>query len=361
MRKTKFEEANEFYMYKFRTKFCSMKGKCPCPATCFDAHSKIMKRRVPMLMEESGKYNYIPKTCPQWRRSKTCSFGENCPRSHGWLEVIYHPLLYKTKLCKSWRKSGICSEYGRYCAKAHSRADVRSLVNIFGEDWKLHYDLSARFGYVSKDAFSGTKVSFGACNYHKNRVGLAVAPNTDTKLDIDLFANYLIDKQSSILDLSRKNNKQNVRFEPLYDADEWDDNFKHLDKKVLELKSPNRKSSFESTGETVSYPPSRKFRNGFATQQSLREQDLWSSTTEGKIQLVSDISSPVPDDYENISWFGTDWFMLDGKGSSQSNEQLVVTSDASERSELNYDRMPQNWFLSSCVEKASEVFTNRKS
>jgi len=347
------EDMNEFYMYKFRTKFCTMKGKCPCPATCFDAHSKTVKRRVPTLLE-SGKYNYIPKTCPQWHRSKSCSLGENCPRSHGWLEVIYHPLIYKTKLCKSKLKNGICSEYGGYCAKAHSRVEIRSLVNIFGEDWKRLYDLSGRFGFQPKEAFSGSKISSSGCKYDKNRVGLAAAPNTSATLDIDFFANYLLEKQAS-------NDQQKMSFEPLYDTNEWDDIVVDMDKKVLELKSPYQSSSLESEGETVSNPPLLStFRNMCSTQQNVWEQDSWSQSTESKTQVVSDISSPILDDYEGFSWFDTDWQMLGAKSSSQSDEPLVMSTLTSTRSEksFNYDRMPQNWFLTSCLEKASEVFTN---
>jgi len=60
------------------------------------------------------------------------------------LEIIFHPLLYKTKMCKSNLKNGVCREYGVYCAKAHNPSDIRNLVQIYGEDWKRHYDLTLR-------------------------------------------------------------------------------------------------------------------------------------------------------------------------------------------------------------------------
>jgi len=357
MRQAMSEDANEFYMYKFRTKFCSMKGKCPSPATCFDAHSRIMKRRVPTLNEDSGKYNYIPKTCPQWRRSKNCSFGENCPRSHGWLEVIYHPLLYKTKLCKSKRKNGICAEYGVYCAKAHSRVEVRSLVNIFGVDWKRHYDLAGRFGFRPEDTFFGSKVSIKRYKYHRNRVGLAVNPNAYQTLDINLFACYLLEKQASMQDRSRKL-EQNMYFDALYNSEVGDVYFKHLNKSAFELKSQNWK------GETASNPLLRTLGNRCGRTKNIWEQESRSQSTDSKTQVVSDVSSPVQEDYDSLSWRDTDWFMLCGNGSSQSDEQLEMSglnSDGSERSGYNYNRMPQNWFKSSCLEKASEMFTNRMS
>jgi len=76
------------------------------------------------------------------------------------------------------------------------------------------------------------------------------------------------------------------------------------------------------------------------------------------------MSSPIKYDCESLSWRDTDWLMLYETVSLQSEEQRVMSglnSDGSDRSEYNYDRMPRNWFKSACIEKASEVFTNRKS
>jgi len=66
--------------------------------------------------------------------------GTSCYLAHGWLEIIYHPLLFKTKLCESNLKKGICRKYGIYCAKAHTENEVRNLVSIYGKNWKRHYE-----------------------------------------------------------------------------------------------------------------------------------------------------------------------------------------------------------------------------
>jgi len=57
------------------------------------------------------------------------------------MEIIFHPLVFKTKMCRSYLKNGVCCEYDVYCAKAHHPAEIRNLVEIYGEDWKRHYDL----------------------------------------------------------------------------------------------------------------------------------------------------------------------------------------------------------------------------
>jgi len=119
-----------------------------------------MKRRVPKLNAD-GLFNYIPEECPQWKNSKKekkCTWGDKCLRSHGFLEKIFHPLLYKTKICKSSHKSGICAEYGDYCAFARSTSEIRDLVEIYGEDWKQHYDLSDR---EKKDSFNEQCIQTG--------------------------------------------------------------------------------------------------------------------------------------------------------------------------------------------------------
>jgi len=130
------------YMYEFCTKWCTKKN-CPKDVTCLDAHSKAMSRRVPRLMH-NGSFNYIPEHCPWYKKKNKCRFGDSCFRSHGFLEVIFHPLLYKTKLCESTHKNGVCRKYGIYCAKAHKYTEIRNLVKIYGEGWKHHYDTNGR-------------------------------------------------------------------------------------------------------------------------------------------------------------------------------------------------------------------------
>jgi len=201
---------DDLYMYKFRTNLCSEKRRCSNPSDCFDAHSNIMKRRVPKMMKSNGGlFNYIPEPCPEWQKSRKCKMGKSCPRSHGWLETIFHPLLYKTKLCTAPRQNGVCSAKGIYCAKAHRRCEIRSLVKIYGEDWKRHYDISDRlkvknrgraFKANTRMATVGKGKSSGMMKKHTrkiDRVGLAVPPRNGYILDVDLFAKYLLNTKDS--------------------------------------------------------------------------------------------------------------------------------------------------------------------
>jgi len=169
------------YMYEFCTKRCTWKD-CPKDVTCFDAHSKAMSRRVPRQLKSlGGLFNYIPEHCPQYKWKKRCKLGDSCFRAHGWLEVIFHPLLYKTKLCKSIHENGVCRLYGIYCAKAHKRSEMRNLAKIYGKNWKAHYDISHR--EVMMRSLNGfiAKPSKKLNKHSKLCPRTGVSPNSRTK------------------------------------------------------------------------------------------------------------------------------------------------------------------------------------
>jgi len=174
------------YMYEFCTRRCTWK-ECPKDATCWDAHSKVMCRRVPKrIWAIGGLFNYIPEHCPQYKWKKKCNAGSNCYLAHGWLEVIFHPLLYKTKLCKSTHVNGVCRLYGIYCAKAHKRSEMRNLAKIYGKDWKLHYDLSKRT--VVQNFVGGLEMKAGIHTHDirdlRMNGDLRVSPNCNKELKV---------------------------------------------------------------------------------------------------------------------------------------------------------------------------------
>jgi len=202
----------------------------------------------------------------------SCSLGDSCPRSHGWLEVIYHPLIYKTKLCKSKRKNGICAKYGLYCAKAHSRFEVRSLVEIYGHDWSRYYDLSDRVGFEAKDSLFRSKVLAKTNNFHRSRVGLAQIPNTYKTPDIDSFANYLLEKGASMEDRPGIL-EQNIHPNAICNSHIVYDHFEHQDTYAVGLNSPIRDSSFSSTSEFLLTPLPEMLEDGYGHSQNIWEQD----------------------------------------------------------------------------------------
>lgn len=182
------------YMYEFCTKRCTWK-ECPKDATCFDAHTKVMCRRPPkQIWSMGGLFNYIPEHCPQYKWKKKCSSGDNCFRAHGWLEVIFHPLLYKTKLCKSTHEDGACRLYGIYCAKAHKRNEMRNLAKIYGKNWKMHYEISKR--EVLQKFLGGLgKAVINECGKPRLTAGLTVPTNSKGKYPRLIGSNDVSDYQ----------------------------------------------------------------------------------------------------------------------------------------------------------------------
>jgi len=224
-------------------------------------------------------------------------------------------------------------------------------VHIFGDDWKRHYDLSGRFGTRTEDALAGYNVGLKRCKRHRNRVGLAVASQSYQTIDINLFAGHLLEKQSSMHDRSRKDLDQNLGLFPPYDSN---DHFDQTDTNSLELSSPFY-TSFLANEENASFTRTKNE----SKWSNIWEQESRSPSTESRTLVLAELSSPLQDDYESLSWLDTDWLMLCANDSSDGDGLTQMSPDGCMKSELHCDPMPQNWFLSSCVEKASEVFKKR--
>lgn len=122
------------YMYGFRVQTCKafLESKCVNDSyTCFDAHSRLPRRRKPQLIH--GRYNYIPTRCRYIMEDQECPQGAHCRFAHSTEEVIYHPSKYKTQLCShplAVDESGRshCTGYGIHCAKAHGESDLRTPI-----------------------------------------------------------------------------------------------------------------------------------------------------------------------------------------------------------------------------------------
>jgi hypothetical protein len=136
--------------------------KCPNPgmhkstkerADCFYFHSNEDKRRVPMYVhKESGKFmayfNYKPVICP----TRDYCTNTSCIYSHNTKEIEYHPLVYKTELCKyrGVEDEFECDSMGEKCPFAHSIKDLRKLIKLLTEEGKP-FDLNIVEGEKAVD------------------------------------------------------------------------------------------------------------------------------------------------------------------------------------------------------------------
>lgn len=115
-----YEYDDDFYMFHFKTAWCPFNLTQHDKALCVYAHNWQDYRRKPQLA------NYDPIPCPNWKSTDFilnyedgCPNKERCTKCHGWKELEYHPLLYKTRACGK-----TCSK-GRDCPNYHAVSERR--------------------------------------------------------------------------------------------------------------------------------------------------------------------------------------------------------------------------------------------
>ena len=127
------------YIYGFRVSVCSahLHNECPHDSyTCFNAHSRLPRRRKPQL--QHGRFNYIPTRCRYVLDDKECVQSVHCRFAHVTEEVIYHPSKYKTQLCTHQVDSdGCCTGYGRHCGMLYYRLMINTIY-IYIYIYKSH-------------------------------------------------------------------------------------------------------------------------------------------------------------------------------------------------------------------------------
>jgi hypothetical protein len=111
-----------FYLYKYKTVFCPYIYEHD-RNQCVYAHNPQDLRRDP----NQSKYNAVQ--CVYWSQGQIFSYDEggcpsqmDCENCHGWKELEYHPLYYKTKPCNNGKK---CNK--KDCPFYHSNAERRQV------------------------------------------------------------------------------------------------------------------------------------------------------------------------------------------------------------------------------------------
>lgn len=109
-----YEYDDDFYMFHFKTVWCPFNLSQHDKALCVYAHNWQDYRRKPHV------FSYEPMPCPNWKSTDFivnyedgCYLKEKCNKCHGWKELEYHPLNYKTKHCpsKNCTKGRDCPHY----------------------------------------------------------------------------------------------------------------------------------------------------------------------------------------------------------------------------------------------------------
>lgn len=95
--KTQFEAMDKemFFMYRFKTQYCTQKNIKHDWAMCIFAHKPQDFRRPP------DQYSNGPEDCKNIAEDaeENCPLGFKCKNAHSTYERLYHPLKYKTNPC----------------------------------------------------------------------------------------------------------------------------------------------------------------------------------------------------------------------------------------------------------------------
>eukprot|EP00981_Chlorochromonas_danica_P002916 scaffold598_cov183-Ochromonas_danica.AAC.6 len=111
------EEFHNRILATYKTSHC--KQKLPHDRrSCQNWHSKADRRRNPF------EFSYGCTECPHQTEMTECNLGDKCKFSHGFLERMYHPDLYKTSMCQRI-SAGMHCDRGLFCAFAHNQGDLR--------------------------------------------------------------------------------------------------------------------------------------------------------------------------------------------------------------------------------------------
>ncbi|KAM3128669.1 hypothetical protein pb186bvf_019237 [Paramecium bursaria] len=91
---------DDFFMFYYKTVWCPFNLTSHDKALCVYAHNWQDFRRKPHI------YQYNPIPCQNWKTAdfiteyhNGCADSFNCMKCHGWKELEYHPMLFRTKQC----------------------------------------------------------------------------------------------------------------------------------------------------------------------------------------------------------------------------------------------------------------------
>lgn len=108
--------SDEFRMYEFKVRKCTRSRSHDWTDCPFSHPGEKARRRDPR------RFHYSGTVCPEYRRSGSCSRGDDCDFAHGVFECWLHPARYRTEACKDGKN---CKR--KVCFFAHSPRELRVL------------------------------------------------------------------------------------------------------------------------------------------------------------------------------------------------------------------------------------------
>ncbi len=120
------------YISNYRTHKCAKSTAPDHDPACIKYHDESReRRRIPVLYESSMTWNYYPVMCG----SQECPLGGECRLAHTQAEIDYHPMVYKSDVCKNRAGELLysCEQFGPGCPAAHSISDLRDIQKLYSQ------------------------------------------------------------------------------------------------------------------------------------------------------------------------------------------------------------------------------------
>jgi len=175
----KLDKTLDFFIYNFKTVVCPFDHKHD-KSVCEYSHNLQDFRRNPR------KYVYEKKNCSKWDNKKTvlnysegCPDGYGCLYCHGWKELDFHPMSYKTTKCKHYK--GNC-EKGALCPFYHYYESKRIVDEQLKKDYELKikakHQQGFKFNYSKNLPSQNLQLSIGAEPYVPGQLNKSQLINT---------------------------------------------------------------------------------------------------------------------------------------------------------------------------------------
>ena len=205
-----------FFFYYFKTVQCPFEKEHE-KKDCVYYHNYQDFRRNPK------KFIYDKKNCKKWDIKKTiltykdgCPEGYNCIYCHGWKELDYHPLNYKTNLCKhcTGKEKNGCIK-GNLCPCYHRYENKR----IVDEELKRQYDMKIKQKQSQgfKFTYSNNNSNFQTTNQlsQNNSMLQAIHPTYKSFMNTSINSNMNNSNNNSVLSTSQHITNENKSIKSL--------------------------------------------------------------------------------------------------------------------------------------------------
>ncbi|KRX07608.1 hypothetical protein PPERSA_11157 [Pseudocohnilembus persalinus] len=265
----------DFYIFHYKTIWCPFNIISHDRSQCVYAHNWQDYRRKPQ------EINYQSVPCSDWKPGDFikdykdfCQNGFQCDKCHGWKELEYHPLFYKTKQCTSKEK---CTK-GQVCPYYHNQSEQRDMnQNIQSQLFRFAPRNRVLINtFKNQDSFipqqNNQQKNQGQKNQQKNEVNLNNKKRGSA---------YLMGQQSQIQEELRKGFRNSEGRIPVEQINQMVNQFKYNQQQDADFNSQSPSNAMNQHNQQ------------FPSQFSYYKQESFSSHSLQNIQSSPQIEKQI--------------------------------------------------------------------